>query len=235
MSGRLFRVLGLAAALAVGPLNSAHGAEAAALPTTETGWKTYFKELDRSKDAQSCFTLGSFYAAGHPQLTRSGKPDADKAFDYYEKAAELGHPEAQYRLGYCYENKLGIRRANLELAQKWYLKAADQEVPVAQLRVGQLFFDDKGVFYNRKLAFYYLSKAAERGLPEAQRMAGDCHKLGWGTDRNYVKALTWYIIAAAQEDEKSRNSRDTVVEIYHLTKDEVQAAEKAAREFRPKL
>jgi uncharacterized protein len=234
MSRHLLRALCLATALAAGTPTAFAAASASPLPQSESEWKAYFKELDRGKDAQAYFLLGTYYAAGHPQLTRSGKPDPDKAFDHYEKAAELGHPEAQYRVGYCFENKLGVRRANLETAQKWYLKAADQEVPAAQLRVGQLFFDEKGAFYNRQQAYHYLSKAAERGLPEAQRMLGDCYKLGWGTARDYVKALTWYIIASAQEDEKAKNSRDTVVEIYHLTKEEVRAAEKGAREFQPK-
>lgn len=229
MSGRYVSMVSLAVALAAAPLCFCLAADAP--PKTESEWKAYFKELDRGRDASSYFLLGTYYAAGHPQLSR-GKPDASKAFSYYEKAAELGHPEAQYRLGYCYEHKIGVRRANMDLAFSWYLKAADQEVPAAQLRVGELYFDNKGAYYNAQKAFFYLSKAAERGLPDAQRMVGDCHKIGWGTERSNVQALAWYIIAARQENEKAINNRDTLKAF--MKKPEIEAAEKSAKGFRVK-
>jgi TPR repeat protein len=230
MSVRLLQSLSLAALLAAGAPAS-FAADAPAPPKSETEWKTYFRDLARSKDAQSFFLMGTYYAAGHPHLGR-GKPDHAEAFRYYQRAAELNHPEAQYRLGYCYEKKLGVRLASLELAHKWYLRAADQELPVAQLRVGEMYMNKEGVQFNDKLAFQYLYKAAERGLPDAQRMIGDCYKIGWGPGRDNVKALTWYIIAAHQENEKAIVNRDNLAA--SMPNHEKLMAEKAAKEFRSK-
>ncbi len=217
--------------LASGPLSFAAGAGSTA-PKSETEWRAYFRDLRSSKDANALFTLASYYAAGHEQL--SAKPDAAKAYEFYVKAAELGHPEAQYRAGYCLEHKLGVRRVSLDQAFKWYLKAADQEVPIAQLRVGEMYFYGEGIPFNDKQAFHYLSKAAERGLPDAQRLVGDCYKLGWGVTRNYVTALSWYTIAAAQENDLAVRSRDTLISVYHLSKEDIIKAEKMAKEYRPK-
>lgn len=230
MSVRLLKSLSLAAALAVGGA-TAFAADTATLPKTETEWKAYFRDLARNKDANSLFVLGTYYAAGHPQLGR-GKADPTEAFRYYQRAAEAGHAEAQYRLGYCYEKKLGVRVASLEMAHKWYLKAADQELPIAQLRVGEMYLIGEGVAFNGPLAYQYLYKAAERGLPDAQRMVGDCYKMGWGPARDDVKALMWYIIAAKQENEKAISNRDTMARF--LKNHEVLLAEKAAKDFRPK-
>eukprot|EP01047_Picozoa_sp_COSAG01_P092973 COSAG01_NODE_24212_length_786_cov_1.713246_1_plen_75_part_01 len=42
------------------------------------------------------------------------------------KAAEQGHKEAQYSLGNCYRNDIGVEQDDAEEAVKWYRKAADQ-------------------------------------------------------------------------------------------------------------
>ena len=232
MSGHLLKSLGLAAALAAGPLTVFAADGSTSLPKTEADWKNYFKELARKKEAESLFLLGTYHAAGHPHLGK-GKPDHAEAFRYYLKAAELDHPEAQYRVGYSYEKKLGVRAANLDQAYKWYLKAANQEVAAAQLRVGEMYFIGEGTARDYKQAFYYLSKAAERGLPDAQRLLGDCYKVGMGTLRNDVKALTWYTIAARQENEKATTNRKNIITL--MSPEEIAMAEKAARDFRPKL
>ncbi|MGV3755262.1 MAG: tetratricopeptide repeat protein [Verrucomicrobiota bacterium] len=231
MSGHFLKSLSLAAALTAGSLTVSVATDVSPLPKTDTEWKAYFNQLETGKDAQSAFLLGTYYAAGHPVLSK-GKPNHATAFRKYQEAAERGHPEAQYRLGYCYEHKLGVRRASLDTAFKWYLMAADQEVPEAQLRVGELFYQEQGAYYDKEKAYLYLSKAAERGIPDAQRMLGDCFKLGWGTLRNDVLALKWYIIAARQENAIAIGNRDKL--ITSMKKDEILAAEKAAKEFRAK-
>jgi TPR repeat protein len=231
MSAHLLKSLSLAAALGASALTVSATTDVSSPPKTETEWKNYFNRLEAGKDAQSAFLLGTYYAAGHPVLSK-GKPNHATAFRKYQEAAELGHPEAQYRLGYCFEHKLGVRRASLDTAFKWYLLAADQEVPEAQLRVGELFYQEQGAYYDKEKAYLYLSKAAERGIPDAQRMLGDCFKLGWGTLRNDVMALKWYIIAARQENAIAIGNRDKL--ITSMKQDEILAAEKAAREFRAK-
>lgn len=51
--------------------------------------------------------------------------DCRKARPLFRKAAELGHAEAQYRLGYIYELGLGCAK-DFQEARRWYKKASEQ-------------------------------------------------------------------------------------------------------------
>ena len=47
-----------------------------------------------------------------------------EAFQWYRKAAELGHTEAQYFIGHCYSEGISVKKDIAE-AMKWYRKAAE--------------------------------------------------------------------------------------------------------------
>jgi TPR repeat protein len=49
----------------------------------------------------------------------------EKAFEYYEQAAQLGHAQAQYNLGCCYANGEGVEQ-NMAAAKEWVEKSAAQ-------------------------------------------------------------------------------------------------------------
>lgn len=51
--------------------------------------------------------------------------DLFKAFEYYQKSANLNFANAQFQLGVCYEN--GIVQKDFEQAFKFYELAAKQE------------------------------------------------------------------------------------------------------------
>ena len=55
-----------------------------------------------------------------------------EAVKWFQKAAELGHAEAQYKLGNCYDNGTGVWFRNKSEAVKWYRKSADQNFAEAQ-------------------------------------------------------------------------------------------------------
>ncbi len=62
-------------------------------------------------------------------LGRNGvKKDYAKAVEYFTTAAEGGHAEAQYRLGWCYQYGFGVSK-DLEKARYWFGKAAAQGHP----------------------------------------------------------------------------------------------------------
>ena len=63
--------------------------------------------------------------------------DLATAVRWYLKAAEQGHAEAQYHLGYSYEHGEGVP-ADLEQAKTWYRKAAAQGEENAQERLRAL-------------------------------------------------------------------------------------------------
>ncbi len=63
--------------------------------------------------------------------------DKQKAFELYEKAANLGNETAQYNLGVLYENGDGIEK-NIDKAIYWYVKSAKQGDQDAQNRLEKL-------------------------------------------------------------------------------------------------
>ena len=53
------------------------------------------------------------------------RQDDEEALRWFRRAAEEGHADAQYNLGYMYLNDRGVRR-NLVEAVRWYRLAAEQ-------------------------------------------------------------------------------------------------------------
>lgn len=51
--------------------------------------------------------------------------NSEEAVKWFQKAADRGHAEAQYELGFCYSCGDGVKKNNEE-AVKWYRKAAEQ-------------------------------------------------------------------------------------------------------------
>ena len=55
----------------------------------------------------------------------------------HRRAAEQGHPQAQYLLGYAYYRGDGVEQDD-EVAARWYSKAAEQGHADAQKALGDL-------------------------------------------------------------------------------------------------
>ncbi len=77
---------------------------------------------------------GSFYEKGEERLS---KGDYKGAVSWFVRSANEGDAWAQYSLGNCYYNGMGVRQ-NYEEAIKWYSKAADQGLAAAQDRLASL-------------------------------------------------------------------------------------------------
>lgn len=60
------------------------------------------------------------------------------AFDWFIKAANLGHMIAQYYTGYCFEKSIGVPRNAVQRA-KYYGLAAQQGFMNAQYEMGYLY------------------------------------------------------------------------------------------------
>ena len=81
---------------------------------------------------------------------------------------------------------------------KWYRKAAEQGLAMAQLGLGECYTRGDGVEKNPAEAVKWWRKAAEQGLPEVQVLLGACYELGEGVKRDRTEAVKWYRKAAAQ-------------------------------------
>ncbi len=67
-----------------------------------------------------------------------------KAAEWIRKAADVGHPVAEYEMGLLYLNGEGVQR-NFETALRWFWKAGAQHHPDAMFHVGAALYEGAGV------------------------------------------------------------------------------------------
>lgn len=107
------------------------------------------------------------------------KPDPVQAAQWYRKAAEQGHPQAQLMLGMMLKEGVGVAQNRSEAAE-WLRKAAEQGHPMAQLELGRAYQSGTGVKQDAVEAYKWLHIAATRARgahqEPAERARGDIAK-----------------------------------------------------------
>lgn len=148
-------------------------------------------------------TAEEFYEIGYSYYKKGPNKDRDflLAADYFRKAAELGHAEAQKMLGYCY-----YFTEEPETAAVWFRQSAEQGNAEAQFAIGKCYFDGDGVKKDVLQAFTWFRKASEQGCGEAWYYLGLCYETyrlpglsllaGIGIDSQKGKAFECYQKAA---------------------------------------
>ena len=125
--------------------------------------------------------------------------DLAESAEWFQKAAELGHSDAQCHLGNLYHHGEGVDRDDVEAA-KWFRKAAGQGASDAQCYLGELYYDGEGVEQDFAEAAKWYQKATEQGDSDAQCRLGMCYDSGEGVEQDHVQAAKWYRKAAEQGD-----------------------------------
>jgi hypothetical protein len=122
-------------------------------------------------------------------------------FRRWQKAAEQGDKEMQYKLGESYEEGEGLWQDNAEskkwfqLAAKGYCKAAEQGDKDAQLRLGDMYYFGKGIERDYAETVKWWQMAAEQGCYEAHHDLGEMYRDGKGVIQNDIRACCHYLIA----------------------------------------
>lgn len=104
--------------------------------------------------------LAIYYIAQMYEYGQGVDIDSNKAFDLYLKSANLGDPQAQYKCGRLYQY---TENPKLDLAAKWYHKAAKQSNVDAMLAIGDLYQNQ-----NIKEMIYWYEQASQLGSTEAK-------------------------------------------------------------------
>ena len=86
----------------------------------------------------------------------------EKAFFWWEKAAEQDLLEAQYYLGIAY-----YQVERFEKACYWWKRAAEQDSVEAQYSLGICYYQGIGVERSKEKAMYWLKKSCENSFSEA--------------------------------------------------------------------
>jgi TPR repeat protein len=118
-------------------------------------------------------------------------------FQEYRAKAEQGDAEAQFNLGFCYDDGRGVTK-NYGEAVKWYRKAAEQDYAPAQFNLGYCYANGQGVRKDKAEAVKWFRKAAEQNYAPAQSNLGYCYDNGRGVEKDAEEATRWYRKAAEQ-------------------------------------
>lgn len=133
------------------------------------------------------------------------KKDIKKAIEYYARAVDLNYYDAAAPLAYLYETGGKVIRKNYELAVKYYQIAyEDNDDGYAAMKYADLVSEGKGVPYPE---YTKATKAYEFGahkeIMRCIKKAGEAYLKGIGVNRDYERALRYYLDAAKLGDEES--------------------------------
>lgn len=190
-------------------------------------------------DTTAQFYLGLIYSNG------KGVPkNIEESVNWYRKAAEQGYADAQFNLGVIFYIGDGVPKNVTEAmvwwrraaeqgyagAIEWYRKTAEQGDAIAQLNLGVMYSNGKGVPKDSTEAVWWYRKAAEQGNAEAkvglewvsanndldsldtltqraelgdttaQFNLGLIYAKGKGVAKNVDTSVRWYRMAAEQGD-----------------------------------
>jgi TPR repeat protein len=125
----------------------------------------------------------------------------------FTKSADLGHPEANYRLGDSYEHsKLNCPR-DPALSVHFYTGAAQKGHALAQMALCAWYMVgvEPVLEKDENEAYEWAKKAAESGLPKAEYAVGYFTEMGIGCRRDPLEANVWYVRAADHGDERAKH------------------------------
>jgi TPR repeat protein len=114
-----------------------------------------FSEKLAENDDKIMFNLAIFYEITEMNL--------EKAFHWYQKAAENGVKDAMFCLAIYYKDGKGTEK-NLEKAFHWYQKSAENGLNNAMFNLA-IFYEETEK--NLEKAFHWYQKAAENGDEKA--------------------------------------------------------------------
>ncbi len=127
------------------------------------------------------------------------------ASSWYRQAAEQGDAASQRRLGFMYQQGLGVN-TDLARAKELFQKAADQGDTQAMVLLGLMFETGHGMPEEPGTAFNWYTRAAERDHPEGQYHLGRLYEEGIGVFANLEEAIEWYRKAAEGGDSKAQEA-----------------------------
>lgn len=110
--------------------------------------------------------------------------------------ATQGDPDAQLLYGLAYLEGRYQLKSDPAKAAYWLLRAAREKQAYAEMEVGKLYMEGKGVTKDPEQAVYWWRKAANQDLPEAQYRLGKAYLEGMGVAKNPAKAVHWLTKAA---------------------------------------
>lgn len=137
--------------------------------------------------------------------------DPEKAIELYQQAAEQGHAESMFRIGWIYKTVTQLK--DMRNAAEWFLKSANAGYPLAQCEVGWMHEHGIGFGKDYEQAVHWYLKAADQGVANAQSALGLLYRQGQGVEKNLSTAAKWYKKAAEQGEANAQNALGSMYEV----------------------
>ena len=153
-------------------------------------------------------TPAEYYQWGKQLYDKKNYADA---VSFFRDAAQQGHADSQFQLGWCFFCGNGVTQ-NMKTATEWYRKAADQGHTKAQCELAYCYSKGHGVPYSLEETAKWYRKAAERGHAKAQYELAGCYRSGYGVAMDLDAAVMWYQKAAQQKYQDAQAQLDACTE-----------------------
>lgn len=122
------------------------------------------------------------------------KGDIKNAFPLIKKAAEAGHPEAQFNYALFYLEGIEVDK-NDSIANNWLLQSAEQGSASSQFKLAYSYAVGRGIEKDMSKAFYWSMQCANLNDPECMSIVANCYTSGMGVSENTDSAIAWTIKA----------------------------------------
>ncbi|KAF5019409.1 hypothetical protein F66182_8581 [Fusarium sp. NRRL 66182] len=166
-------------------------------------WMKLASEAADTQYNSAPYQLGCLYENGYGADIFK---DDNHAAELFTQAAELGHPEANFRLGDAYEHGLLNCPRDPALSVHFYTGAAERGHAGAMMglcawyMVGAPPILDK----DEEEAYEWARRSADLGFIKAQYAVGYFTEMGIGCRRDVLEANVWYVKAADAGDERAK-------------------------------
>lgn len=216
------------------------------IPTSSLGdstsaWQAYLKgdyaaavgelgALAEAGDADAQYALGTAYSDGLAMPR-----DYRLAADWYAKAAQQGHAQAQFNLGFLHHQGAGDGDTALPpdpvQAARWLNAAAEAGNPLAAQLLGRIYSHGRGLEPDEEAALRWSLRAADHGLAGGQFDAGVLLGNRRHDARAWIEAYKWLLLAARSGHPAAADNLELVGK--RLNVKEIQEAEAAAAAWTP--
>lgn len=163
--------------------------------------------------AKLCTTKQSATDWYHQHLAYENSRDTSSAELCLSIAAQLGHAEAQSKLG-----RIHLDRGDEKLAETWMTEAAKQGNAEHQYQLGRCYdyvytweSDEEKAQFSR-LAFSWYEKSATQNHAAAAKFLAQCYRVGRGCEKDLSAAEYWYKKAAELGEYVNRGLAEVYIE-----------------------
>ena len=132
-----------------------------------------------------------------------GEDHYAEAAGLYRKAADLGHPLAQLRLGRLYMDGRGVMRDDAE-AVKLFRKSAELGNSAGEYYLGWMYLTGRGGIKNYQEALKLFRRSAEQEYRYAYFGLGVMYGDGLGVAKDEQEAAKWFRKGAEKEDTRAQ-------------------------------